>query len=227
MLAFIQYFTIKPKMNAKKSSPRVECSDSPVTQARLFLTVARCGSGQDTFASFVSRHLGISHFSLSDVLREIALEKKVKASRENLHAIKQDLQKQRGEGPILAVLLTERLKKLALKRAIVTGLRLTSEYRYFRQYFDVTLIAVTAPYDVRYSRLSKRGTERDPLSFEDFVEQDRREASLCDYDYLLNAADYSVDCSQPLAEFKRIVPSLIAGIPELPQPQMTVATDHR
>lgn len=185
---------------------------------RLFLTVARCGSGQDTFARLVSSQFGIQHHTLSEELRRLAAERGVAATRENLQKIKGSLQRQYADAPVLAVLLAEKIKREQPKAAIVTGVRSIAEYNYFCSNFRVTLIAVTAPDDVRFLRMLKRGAERDPKSLGEIAEEDRREGRLHDYELLHKKADYTIDCSLPLAEFEKIAPALVQNIPEFYEP---------
>ncbi len=60
-------------------------------------------------------------------------------------------------------------------RVVVDGIRSMAEVEAFRRKCDVILVAVDASPERRFELLRERGRRDDPLTYEMFVERDRRE----------------------------------------------------
>jgi dephospho-CoA kinase len=130
------------------------------------------GSGKDTVADFLIKK-GYHHYSLSDELRAILKEKKIKINRDNLREFANKLRRE--EGPeYLALKVIKKIRR----PAVITSIRGVAEVEVFRKLKDFKLIFVDAPQKLRFERLKKRARENDEvLTFARFKLQEKVEKS--------------------------------------------------
>jgi len=128
-----------------------------------------CGKGE------IVKYLktkGFEHYVYSDILRDIAKKKNIEANRENLQKLGYEIKKDSRNLGILSRML---LAKITSDKAVVDGIRNPDEIRELRKGAEVHIIGVTAPQKVRFGRLSKRGREGDPKTFDEFKRLDNLE----------------------------------------------------
>ncbi len=130
------------------------------------------GSGKGEVAKFLVDS-GFIYHSLSDVLRE-ELKKKGKAiTRERLIELGTQLRQEGGP----SVLADKILQKLdPEKNYVIDSIRNPAEVQALRKRDDFTLINVSAPQKIRFERTRARGRENDPVTFDEFVRLEKREA---------------------------------------------------
>lgn len=131
------------------------------------------GSGKGVVADFLKEQ-GFLYLSLSNELREIAKEKKIELTRENLQNLGNKLREEKGVG-ILAQVVVDKIKDQEYKKAIVDGIRNPAEIGVLRKLKNFFLISVDAAQKIRFERIKERDRESDPLSWEDFVKVDNRD----------------------------------------------------
>ena len=129
------------------------------------------GAGKTVVADYLES-LGFERHSLSDEIRRELAERGLPATRENL--IQQGTAIRRKEGRSA---LADRVKARLVegKRYVVDSIRNPSEVESLRATGRFRLLLVDAPQQVRFRRVVERGGDRLPASFEEFVEQERRE----------------------------------------------------
>ncbi len=171
------------------------------------------GAGKGEMAKYLQER-GFHYYSLSDVLRETAQKEGVELTRENLIGLGNRLRKERGQG-VLAEGIFARLDPE--KNYVIDSIRHPSEVEVLRRRKDFCLIQVKAPQRLRFERLKLRAREKDPMTFEDFVAIEQREAGSSEsadqqLDRAISLADASLDNAGPLKMLHDQAKELLLGL---------------
>jgi len=158
-------------------------------------TFAYPGSGQDVFARELARRLNIHVYSLGDFFRNIAKERNILQTRENLQKLRKEIDKKHHKSFIPRKLAAEII--LRNEPAIITGIRLKEEVEVFNCFFQFKLVFVFAESSIRYQRLINRKEEKDPTTHEEYRIQCQREEAMFDLDYLETVSDCNINCNLP------------------------------
>ena len=169
------------------------------------------GAGKTAVADYLES-LGFGRHSLSDEIRRELAERGLPATRENL--IQQGNAIRAGEGRSA---LADRVKAHLVEgtRYVVDSIRNPSEVESLRATGRFRLLLVDAPQQVRFRRVVERGGDRQPASFEEFVEQERREWESDDpaaqrMKATIEMADETISNEAGVAELRRKVDTLLA-----------------
>ncbi len=127
-------------------------------------------SGKSSVADYLAEK-GFSRYSLSDELRMLLKKRRIAATRENLIKAGKYCREQHGRG-YLAELVR---RKIGRKNAVVDSIRNLGEVAELRKAKDFFLLSVDAPVRIRFNRASKRMSERDQKTFEEFVAREKEE----------------------------------------------------
>lgn len=161
----------------------------------------RNGSGKGEAAKYLQAK-GFSYFSLSDVLREEAKERKIEATRDSLFSLGNELRAKHGSG----VLAKRVLAKLQPgKSYVIDSIRHPDEVAIFRPFGHFSFVEVCADPQIRFKRMLKRARENDPTTFEAFCELEKREAKNATstsqrLDDAIGCADFRVSSNHDLPE---------------------------
>jgi len=130
------------------------------------------GSGKGEVANFLKER-GFHYLSLSDVIRDYLRKKKKPITRKSLVDTGNKLRLEEGPG----VLAEEVLSQMDIdKNYVVDSIRHPMEVKVLRRRKDFVLLRVEAPQKLRFERLKRRGREKDPKTFEEFLRLERLEA---------------------------------------------------
>lgn len=133
------------------------------------------GAGKDTVAEYLESK-GFKKFVYSDYIRK-KLEKEGKpATRNNLIETGNAIRAKYGAGELSNRILND-IDAEAIKHAVLVGARNPEEISRLRQRKNFTLWFVDASLEVRYARIKKRNSEKDAVTYEEFVAQEERENS--------------------------------------------------
>jgi dCMP deaminase len=135
------------------------------------------GAGKGTIVNYLVKR-GFKHYSVRDFISEEIRNRGLEVSRDNLVKVGNDLREKFGAGYI-AEQLHARAKE-AGGNSVIESLRTPGEVETLRQKGDFILFAVDANIGIRYSRITNRGTSTDNITFETFVENEKRELSSTD-----------------------------------------------
>jgi dephospho-CoA kinase len=131
------------------------------------------GSGKSTVAGYLKDHHGFKYFSVrSYILKELE-KRNLEPIRENMRVIANEMRHQHGAGYFL-----QEIKKDIGEindNVVIESIRTLNEARELRD-LGVDLLAVTASPELRYQRVVKRKSETDQVSYEEFLEGERRES---------------------------------------------------
>ncbi len=133
------------------------------------------GSGKDSLGQLLADEHGYLFISLTDMLREELGKRGKSTARENMRELSAEWRRQSGLG-VLVDKAYDRYKQVQhnYKGLVVASLRNPGEADSVHELQGV-VIWVDADPKVRFDRLSKRGREDDPTSFEQFLEDEKAE----------------------------------------------------
>lgn len=130
------------------------------------------GAGKGTVVEYL-KSKGFTHYSSSGLLKEILTERGVQIDRDAFSSLGKEIRAENPQGGVLA-LSYERLKRDGVEKAILESIHTIGEADFVRSVGGV-IWGVDANIAIRYERIIKRGTEKDHVSYEKFVEQATRE----------------------------------------------------
>lgn len=134
--------------------------------------VGGIGSGKDLAAEYISDKLGIPAFQISMPIKEIAKERNIEPTRENLVELGTTLAHEFG-ADYFAKLILEKVKS----QAVITGMRQIAQIEYFKANSDFVLISIEADPKIRFQRTQSRGKLGEARTYEEFVQNEINENS--------------------------------------------------
>jgi len=159
----------------------------------IIAAVGKNASGKDYFLEFISKEFGIPMLSVGDVVRDLAEEEGLEKTRENLHYISKKYMSTYGQD-FFPKKLIEKIQKLGYEDVLVSGIRPPSDVEKFKEAFgeNFFLVAIVVESDrLRWERTVARGSARDHVTFEEFLELDKHEEELFNTSKTMEMADYS------------------------------------
>lgn len=131
------------------------------------------GAGKGAVVDYLVSQKGFIHYSVGDYLATILIERGLERDRSNLRAVGNELREKFGPG-----YLVERFSKEALEKGesniVIESIRSTGEALKLKE-VGGALIVVDAERALRYERIHTRGSGKDHIDFDTFVEQEERE----------------------------------------------------
>lgn len=159
----------------------------------IIAAVGKNASGKDYFLEFISKEFGIPLLSIGDVVRELADAEGLEKTRENLHKMSAKYMGLYGQD-FFPKKLIEKIKSMGTENVLVSGIRPPSDVEKFKEAFgeDFFLVAIVVESDrLRYERTRARGTARDNVTFEQFLELDKHEEEMFNTSKTMGMADYT------------------------------------
>jgi dephospho-CoA kinase len=175
--------------------------------------VGEIGSGKDEVLKYLRARHGVPYLSTGDIVRKMAEAEGVEGTRENLEAISRRCFLDIGKGCFVRM-AGEEIVRQGWKAAGISGVRTPDDVELLRKTFgkDFTLVRVDINDPlVRFDRVRKRREERDPLTYEAFQAQDRKEEETFDISKAVSMADYTLDNSGPLERLHTEIDALVAS----------------
>lgn len=168
----------------------------------VLAAVGKNASGKDFVLEYIAKKHNIPMYSIGDIARDLAEEEGLEKTRDNLHMISHKYMEKYGNG-FFPQRLIKKIKDSGQKNVLVSGIRPPSDILAFREAFgdEFILLAITVPDDrIRYNRTVARGSDRDRVSFEKFLELDRHEEELFNTSKSIEMADYQIDNGERSSE---------------------------
>src|SRR3989338_11418129 len=169
------------------------------------------GAGKGEIVKILKQK-GFEHYVFSDVLREVAKERNIDPTRENLQKLGAIVKKESGRG----ILASKLLKKIKTDKAVLDGERNVDEIKELKKN-GAHIIGITAPQKVRYQRIKSRKREGDPLTFLQFKRSDnlenRGKTKGQEINNCLNHADFIINNNGTLENLKKQVEDILNKIP--------------
>jgi dephospho-CoA kinase len=122
-----------------------------------------------------ARDLGYAIVTMGDVVREQTRQRGLEPTPQNVGKVMLELRAEGGNF-VIAKKCIPKIEEQASSKVLVDGLRSQFEADIFKEHFQkFTVVAVHAPPQIRFQRLSRRGRSDDPKMWEVFHERDMRE----------------------------------------------------
>jgi dephospho-CoA kinase len=182
---------------------------------RVIGVVGDIGSGKDEVLKYLRSKYGIPYIATGDIVRQEAEREDIEPTRENLQSISQRCFEQYGKGCFVRM-AAEEIVSRGWKISGISGVRSPDDVEIMRQAFgkDFVLVRVdiTEP-EIRFERMRLRREERDPQTFEQFLEQDRKEREVFRLDKTGGMADLAVNNDGSIQDLHRQLDGLVdAGL---------------
>ena len=129
-------------------------------------------AGKDTVADYL-KEKGFEHFSLGEELTDIANERGLAVSRDNLRELGNEMRDQNGP----EYLAKRVMGKVSKENVAIAGIRQPAEIDFLKQQKSFYLVSVDAPIEIRFERMSSRSREGDPKTLEELKEKEQKEMS--------------------------------------------------
>jgi len=168
------------------------------------------GSGKGEFSK-IADQMGIPVVVMGDVIREEVRKAGLPPTDESMGIISKALREMHGMAAI-AITCIPFVECIDSDLVLIDGLRGDAEVRVLQDHFpDFVLIAITAPDELRCSRLCNRGRSDDITSISELHERDARETGFG----LLNAmkmADHILENTADIEAFTKSVTSTLNAL---------------
>ncbi len=169
-------------------------------------------SGKGKAASYL-KSKGFEYYSLSDILREEAIARKIELSRENLIKLGNEMRRKNGPS-VLADLVTKKIKDQ--NNCVIDSIRNPFEIKALRKLNEFILLGIDAPVKMRFKRAVARNRPGDPETLEEFVEKERKENTASStnqqLENCLRLADILIINDSSLEDFYKKIDEKIAEI---------------
>jgi dephospho-CoA kinase len=136
------------------------------------------GAGKGTIVDYLVQQKGFTHFSVRGYLLKIIRKRKLEENRDNMVMIANELRQKYGNSYIVEQLFVEAEK--SGKNTIIESIRNTGEIEGLRKLGTFILLAVDADTEIRYKRITQRSSETDRISYQVFLDNERREMESTD-----------------------------------------------
>ena len=160
----------------------------------ILAAVGKNATGKDYFLEYISKKYGVPMFSIGDIARELASKDGLEPTRENLHKTSQKYMSQFGQ-TFFPEQIIKKIRESSLKKVLVSGIRPLSDVLALKEAFgnDFILVDIVISDDnVRFERMIKRGSTRDPITIEKFKEFDEGEERIFETSKTEKLADFVV-----------------------------------
>jgi len=175
------------------------------------------GAGKGTIVKFLVEKRGFMHYSVRDFLVEEIKKRGMPINRDSMVEVGNDLRKKNSPGYI-AETLFERAKNSG-KNCVIESLRTEGEVNSLRKKGKFYLFAVDANPKVRYERVSERKSSTDKISFQEFIDNEKREMTSKDpnkqnLSKCISMADYIFENNGTVEELHKKVEDVLNEIRE-------------
>jgi len=129
------------------------------------------GAGKGTIIEYLQSQ-GFDYFTLSDEIRTEAKKRNIPETRTNLQDLGNELREREGSGA-WAKRVIERMEPA--KGYIIDGLRNPAEVEECKKNSNFFPISIDAPAELRFQRMQNRNLDKDPKTWEEFLQVDARD----------------------------------------------------
>ncbi|MBU0750042.1 AAA family ATPase [Patescibacteria group bacterium] len=131
------------------------------------------GAGKGSVVDYLVSKKGFAHYSVRAAIVEEVLRRGLELNRTNIGATGTDLRHTYGAA-YFSTLFMSQAKEDGVDNYVIESIRAVAEAENIKKAGGFA-IAVDAPIDIRYERITGRGSDTDKVSFEEFVEQEQAE----------------------------------------------------
>ncbi len=128
------------------------------------------GAGKGTVVKILQEKYGFTHYSVRDILHTELTKQNREITRKSLQDIANELREKFGND----VLVKKILEKNTHKNIIIDSVRTKEGFQYIKKQGGL-IIAVDANIVIRFERITKRHSQTDSVSFEEFQKEEQEE----------------------------------------------------
>lgn len=132
------------------------------------------GAGKGTVVDYLIEKKGFNHYSASGFITEEIVRRGMPINRDSMIVVSNDLRATHGPAYIIDSLYARAQEKGG--DSIIESLRAVAEVRRIKE-LGGKVIGVDANPEIRYERAVGRGSEKDNVTFEEWLEQQRKESN--------------------------------------------------
>jgi len=177
---------------------------------KLIAFVGMPASGKSE-ASAIARSLGIPVINMGDMVREETARRGLPPTDENIGGTGTALRREEGMDAVARRCVPRIPTNLPV--VVVDGTRNIEEINYFKKTFgdDFKLIAIHAPFELRFERVKKRFRSDDMGSIEELKRRDEREKGW-GLDRAIKMADATIENTGTIEEFRKEIEALLKNL---------------
>ncbi|MBS4012652.1 MAG: AAA family ATPase [Bacteroidetes bacterium] len=136
------------------------------------------GAGKGTVVDYLVRNKGFVHYSVRGLITEELNKRGMPVNRDTLTNLANELRADNSPAYLIELLYEKAYKNG--KNCIIESIRTPGEIEMLKSKPNFFLLAVDAESKTRYERIVERASETDNVSFETFLENEKREMQSTD-----------------------------------------------
>lgn len=175
------------------------------------------GAGKGTIVEYLIRQKGFRHLSVRGFLIKEIEKRGLPVNRDSMVSVANGLRAENSPSYITDELYKE--ASVSNSSCIIESIRTPGEVKSLRQKGNFCLLAVDAEPKLRYERIFLRNSETDKISFETFIENERREMDSTDPNNqnirkCMEMADFIFSNNGTVKELEDAVEKILTTLPE-------------
>jgi dephospho-CoA kinase len=131
------------------------------------------GAGKGTIVDYLINQENFCHFSVRSYLTDEILRQGLPVNRDSMVLVANELRAEFGPAYIVEQLFNTAIA--SGKNCVIESIRTAGEVELLKSKGNFTLFAVDAPPAIRYQRIFERASETDHITFETFLDNEKRE----------------------------------------------------
>jgi dephospho-CoA kinase len=170
------------------------------------------GAGKGTIVDYLTEKKGFAHFSVREFITEEIIRRTMPVNRDSMVIVANDLRAKHSPSYIIEQLYAKAIR--SGNDCIIESIRTPGEVEALHTKGNFYLFAVDAPSQIRYQRITQRASETDHVSFETFIDNEKREMQSADpnkqnISRCIEMADYIFENDESIAELEEYVDAVI------------------
>ena len=173
------------------------------------------GAGKGTIVDYLIKTKGFAHYSVRAYITREIEKRKLPVNRDSMVTVANELRAAHSPSYIVEQLYGEALTSGG--NCIIESIRTPGEVEALKSKGNFYLFAIDAPASIRYGRIQQRRLETDNITFETFLENEKREMQSTDpnkqnISKCIEMADYLFENDESLEELQEKVDAVITYI---------------
>lgn len=173
------------------------------------------GAGKGTIVDYLLQTEGFEHFSARQFIVEEIEKRNLSVNRDSMVAVGNDLRAKHSPSYIAEQLYEK--AKLTGKNCVIESLRTVGEINALKKKGNFYLFSVDADPKIRYERITKRQSESDKVSYEKFLDDEKRELTSNDpnkqnLSECIKLADYKFENNKTIDELNKNISLIMEKI---------------
>lgn len=173
------------------------------------------GAGKGTIVDYLLKTKGFAHFSVRTFITKEIEKRKLPVNRDSMVTVANELRAVHSPSYIVEQLYEDAIRSGG--NCVIESIRTPGEVDALKSKGNFYLFAVDAPAALRYERIQQRKSETDNVTFETFLENEKREMQSIDpnkqnISKCIEMADYLFENDETMEELREKVDAVITYI---------------